>query len=239
MCARGDAAVREFSAKFDGVAPEALGISMAEREAAVAALDPRTRVDTEFAIANVRRFAEAQLATMSALAVEMLPGVQLGHRVIPIHRVGACVPGGRFPLLSAPILTILPVIVAGVGEIAARLPPKAHQAMVAGCHLAGAHRIFRIAGAQAIVAMAFGSESVPRVHMRDPRGFAEKLDNDGSLFVGTQASVVYSDKCSGTNHTLPTMGAFIGLPCGGGWSRGSRASRRARPGAGRGLRRVR
>lgn len=136
-------------------------------------------------------------------------------------------------------MTVVAAVVAGVDEIVACLPPKAHQAMVAGCHLAEAHRIFRIGGAQAIAAMAFGTESVPRVHTRVPRGFAAKLDNDGSLFVGTEASVVYSDKCSGTNHTLPTMGAVIGLPCGGGWSRGSRASRRARPGAGRGLRRVR
>jgi sulfopropanediol 3-dehydrogenase len=337
---RGDAAVRDYSAKFDGVAPEALEISLAEREAAVAALDPQTRADTEFAIANVRRFAEAQLSTMSALEVETLPGVHLGHRVIPIHRVGAYVPGGRFPLLSAPIMTIVPAVVAGVKEIVACLPPNAHQAMVAGCHLAGAHRIFRIGGAQAIAAMAFGTESVPRVakivgpgnafvneakrqvfgpvgidqlagpseifiladetgdaemiatdllaqaehdvrtrvglittdaalgeavlaevqrqmadlstvsvagpawrdygliavagseadmiayseeiaaehlqvHTRDPRGFAAKLDSYGSLFIGTEASVVYSDKCSGTNHTLPTMGA--GQYTGGLW----------------------
>jgi sulfopropanediol 3-dehydrogenase len=338
--ARGDAAVRDYSAKFDGVAPEALEISMAEREAAVAELDPQTRADTEFAIANVRRFAEAQLATMGGLEVEVLPGVQLGHRVIPIHRVGCYVPGGRFPLLSAPIMTIVPAVVAGVKEIVACLPPNAHRAMVAGCHLSGAHRIFRIGGAQAVAAMAYGTESVPRVakimgpgnafvneakrqvfgpvgidqlagpseifiladetgdaemiatdllaqaehdvrtrvglitthaplaeavlaeverqlaglstasvagpawrdygliavardeddmiayseeiaaehlqvHTADAKGFAKKLDNYGSLFIGTNASVVYSDKCSGTNHTLPTMGA--GQYTGGLW----------------------
>ncbi len=338
--ARGDAAVREYSAKFDGVSPEALEISMAEREAAVAELAPQTRADTEFAIANVRRFAEAQLATMGGLEVEVLPGVHLGHRVIPIHRVGCYVPGGRFPLLSAPIMTIVPAVVAGVKEIVACLPPNAHRAMVAGCHLSGAHRIFRIGGAQAVAAMAYGTESVPRVakimgpgnafvneakrqvfgpvgidqlagpseifiladetgdaemiatdllaqaehdvrtrvglitthkplaeavlaeverqladlstasvaapawrdygliavardemdmiafseeiaaehlqvHTADAKGFAAKLDNYGSLFIGTNASVVYSDKCSGTNHTLPTMGA--GQYTGGLW----------------------
>ncbi len=111
--ARGDAAVREYSVKFDKAEVGALEISMAEREAAVAALDPQTRKDTEFAIANVRRFAEAQLATILPLDMESLPGVFMGHRVIPIDRVGCYVPGGRFPLLSAPIMTIVPAKVAG------------------------------------------------------------------------------------------------------------------------------
>ncbi|MCC6305123.1 MAG: histidinol dehydrogenase [Rhodobacteraceae bacterium] len=338
--ARGDAAVRDFSARFDGAAPAALEVSPEERRAAVAALDPQTRADIEFAITNVRRFAEAQKATIGALEVEGLPGVHMGHRVIPIARVGCYVPGGRFPLLSAPVMTIVPAVVAGVREIVACLPPTAHTAMIAGCHLSGAHRIFRIGGAQAIAAMAFGTESVPRVHKivgpgnafvneakrqvfgpvgidqlagpseiftladetgdavmiatdllaqaehdlrtrvglittsaklarevlaevdaqlatlstaniaaaawrdygliavardeadmiayseeiaaehlqihtRDAMAFARRLDNYGSLFIGTNASVVYSDKCSGTNHTLPTMGA--GQYTGGLW----------------------
>ena len=338
--ARGDAAVREYSVKFDKAEVGALEISMAEREAAVAALDPQTRKDTEFAIANVRRFAEAQLATILPLDMESLPGVFMGHRVIPIERVGCYVPGGRFPLLSAPIMTIVPAKVAGVGEVIACLPPNAHQAMVAGCHLSGADRVFRIGGAQAIAAMAYGTESMPavmkimgpgnafvneakrqvfgpvgidqlagpseiyiladetgdvemiatdllaqaehdvrtrvglittdrrlaeavvveverqleglstasvaspawrdygevavcedeaamiaysdwiaaehlQVHTRDPHGFAKKLTNYGSLFIGELASVVYSDKCSGTNHTLPTMAA--GRYTGGLW----------------------
>ncbi|NDV00288.1 histidinol dehydrogenase [Pseudoroseicyclus tamaricis] len=338
--ARGDEAVKEFSAKFDKADTPALEITMEEREAAVAALDPQTRADTEFAIANVRRFAEAQMGTIGALETEVLPGVHAGHRVIPIARVGCYVPGGRFPLLSAPVMTIVPAVVAGVQEIVACLPPNAHPAMIAGCHLSGATRIFRIGGAQAIAAMAFGTESVPRVnkivgpgnafvneakrqvfgpvgidqlagpseifiladetgdaemiatdllaqaehdvrtrvglitthaplaeavlqeveaqlatlstasvarpawddygliavagseedmiayseeiaaehlqvHTADPKDFALKLSNYGSLFIGENASVVYSDKCSGTNHTLPTMGA--GQYTGGLW----------------------
>jgi sulfopropanediol 3-dehydrogenase len=338
--ARGDAAVREYSTRFDKAEVRALEISLAEREAAVAALDLQTRKDTEFAIANVRRFAEAQLATILPLEMESLPGVHMGHRVIPISRVGCYVPGGRFPLLSAPIMTIVPAKVAGVGEVIACLPPNAHQAMVAGCHLSGADRVFRIGGAQAIAAMAYGTESVPavmkimgpgnafvneakrqvfgpvgidqlagpseiyiladetgdvemiatdllaqaehdvrtrvglittdralaeavvveverqleglstasvaapawadygevavcedeasmiaysdfiaaehlQVHTRDAHGMAGKLTNYGSLFIGELASVVYSDKCSGTNHTLPTMAA--GRYTGGLW----------------------
>lgn len=338
--ARGDAAVKEYSAEFDKSDLQAFEVTMAEREAAVAALDPQTRKDTEFAIANVRRFAEAQLATILPLEMESLPGVFMGHRVIPIERVGCYVPGGRFPLLSAPIMTIVPAKVAGVDDVIACLPPNAHEAMIAGCHLSGADRIFRIGGAQAIAAMAYGTESVPsvmkimgpgnafvneakkqvfgavgidqlagpseiyiladstgdaemiatdllaqaehdvrtrvglittdralaeavvaevdkqladlstayvaapawrdygevavcedeaamiaysdfiaaehlQVHTADPHGMAAKLRNYGSLFIGELASVVYSDKCSGTNHTLPTMAA--GRYTGGLW----------------------
>lgn len=338
--AHGDAAVRDYSLKFDKAELEVFEVTDEERTQALAELDPQTRKDTEFAIDNVRKFAEAQLATILPLEVETLPGVNMGHRVIPIERVGCYVPGGRYPLLSAPIMTIVPAKVAGVDEIVACLPPNAHKAMIAGCHLSGADRIFRIGGAQAIAAMAYGTESVPavnkivgpgnafvneakrqvfgpvgidqlagpseifvvadatgdaemiatdllaqaehdirtrvglittdkalaaavqkeveaqletlstantareawinygeitvcddeaamiaysdliaaehlQVHTADARDFAKKLRNYGSLFIGELASVVYSDKCSGTNHTLPTMGA--GRYTGGLW----------------------
>lgn len=337
---RGDAAVRDYSSKFDKSDLTVFEVTAAEREAALVELAPQTRADTEFAIANVRRFAEAQLATILPLEIETLPGVHLGHRVIPIERVGCYVPGGRYPLLSAPIMTIVPAKVAGVDEVVACLPPNAHRAMIAGCHLSGADRIFKIGGAQAIAAMAYGTESVPavnkivgpgnafvneakrqvfgpvgidqlagpseifvvadhtgdaemiatdllaqaehdvrtrvglittdralaeatlkqveaqlatlstanvagtawqdygeivvcedeaaliaysdhvaaehlQVHTADPHGMAAKLRNYGSLFIGELASVVYSDKCVGTNHTLPTMGA--GRYTGGLW----------------------
>ena len=330
--ARGDAAVRDFTQEFDGITVDALRVSDDEISAAVEALNPDTRADTLFAIANVSAFARAQLATMLPLEIETLPGVHLGHRIIPIHTVGAYVPGGRYPLLSAPVMTIVPAKIAGCTTVIACLPPTAHPDMIAGCHLSGADMIFRIGGAQAIAAMAFGTESVPKVdkivgpgnafvneakrqvfgpvgidqlagpseiyvladdsgdarmiatdllaqaehdvrtrvglvttsrrlakevvsevaaqlktlstaavagaawetagevvvcddeatmiaysyhlaaehlqvHTRNPKELAARLTNYGSLFLGTQASVVYSDKCSGTNHTLPTMGA--------------------------------
>ncbi|TIW54753.1 MAG: histidinol dehydrogenase, partial [Mesorhizobium sp.] len=129
-------------------------ITEEEKQKAVADLDPQTREDTEFAIANVRRFAEAQLKTILPLEIESLPGLHLGHRVIPIEIVGCYVPGGRYSLLSAPIMTLVPAKVAGCDQVIACLPPNAHPAMIAGCHLAGADRIFRVGGAQAIAAMA-------------------------------------------------------------------------------------
>ena len=337
---KGDSAVRAYSQEFDQITLDEFEVKDADRMAAVAALDPQTRADTEFAIDNVKRFAQAQLATILPLDVEPLPGVFMGHRVIPIEKVGCYVPGGRYPLLSAPIMTIVPAKVAKVDQVIACLPPNAHNAMIAGCHLAGADRIFRIGGAQAIAAMAYGTESVPavhkimgpgnafvneakrqvfgpvgidqlagpseiytladhsgdaemlatdmlaqaehdvktrvglittdavlaaavlaeverqlatlstahtagpawrdygeialcdsedtiiaysdhiaaehlQVHTQDPHAFAQRLRNYGSLFIGPLASVVYSDKCSGTNHTLPTMAA--GRYTGGLW----------------------
>ena len=90
----GDSAVRRYSEKFDGVSLDQFEVTKAERLSAVERLDRQTREDTEFAIENVRRFAEAQLSTILPLDVEPLPGLHLGHRVIPIEKVGAYVPGG-------------------------------------------------------------------------------------------------------------------------------------------------
>lgn len=220
----GDRAVRDYSLKFDKADVQVVEVTAEEREAALAELDPQTRADTEFAIANVRRFAEAQLATILPLEIETLPGVHLGHRVIPLDR--------------------------------------------AGCHLSGADRIFRIGGAQAIAAMAYGTESVPAVNKiagpseifvvadhtgdakmiatyllaqaeRDVRTRVGLITTDGALAEATLKEVerqlhslstasvagiawkdygeivVYSDKCVGINHTLPTSGA--GRYTGGLW----------------------
>ena len=328
----GDTALRAFSQQFDKVVPAQFEVSEQEIAEALEGMDAQTRHDSEFAINQVRRFARAQLATMLPLEVETLPGVHLGHRIIPVQTVGCYVPGGRYPILSAPVMSIVPATVAGCEQIIACLPPGAHPAMIAVCHLAGAHRIFKVGGAQAIAAMAWGTESIPsvdkivgpgnafvneakrqvfgrvgidalagpseiftiaddsadprilaadmlaqaehdihtrvglattsrdiaertlaeverqlatlptaatageawrrqgeivlcedeaqliafadhmatehlQVHTRDPHATAAKIRNYGSLFIGQNASVVFSDKCCGTNHTLPTMAA--------------------------------
>lgn len=328
----GDSAVREFSQKFDQVDLETTRVSSAELERALANFDKQTLEDSKFAIEQVRRFAEAQLSTIQPLEVESLEGVHLGHRVIPIENVGCYVPGGRYPIYSAPIMSIVPAVVAGCKNIIACLPPKAHESMFALCHLAGATSIYKVGGAQAIAAMAFGTETIPsvdkivgpgnafvneakrqvfgtvgidalagpseiftiadetanpkviaadllgqaehdvhtrvgmattsadvatqtlkeieaqlttlstadvareawenqgeivicedeetlvdfanymatehlQVHTRNAHEIAKKIHNYGSIFIGENASVVYSDKCCGTNHTLPTMAA--------------------------------
>lgn len=172
--AEGDEALKGFSQQFDKVVPAQFEVTAHEIETALSEMDPQTRRDSEFAIQQVRRFAEAQLATMQPLEVETLPGVHLGHRIIPVQTVGCYVPGGRYPILSAPVMSIVPATVAGCEQIIACLPPGAHPAMIAVCHLAGAHRIFKIGGAQAIAAMAWGTESVPVV---------DKIVGPGNAFV--------------------------------------------------------
>lgn len=130
----------------------------------------------------MRRFAEAQLKTILPLEFENLPGLHLGHRVIPIEIVGCYLPGGRYPLLSAPVMTIVPAKVAGCDQVIACLPPNAHPAMIAGCHLAGADRIFRVGGAQAIAAMAYGTETIPAV---------DKIVGPGNAFVNEAKRQVF------------------------------------------------
>ncbi|WP_419204438.1 histidinol dehydrogenase [Bordetella trematum] len=181
---RGDEAVREYSRRFDGCDTPVLEVSLAQRQAAVAALDPQTRADTEFAIERVRAFAQAQLATVLPLEIEALPGLHLGHRVIPVARIGAYVPGGRYPILSAPVMTIVPAKVAGCDEVIACLPPGAHPAMIAGCHLSGADRIFLVGGAQAIAAMACGTESIPAV---------DKIVGPGNAYVNEAKRQVFGE----------------------------------------------
>ncbi|RYE75081.1 MAG: histidinol dehydrogenase, partial [Hyphomicrobiales bacterium] len=180
--AEGDAAVTRYAAEFDKVEITRFEVTAEERAKAIADLDPQTRADTEFAIANVRAFAEAQLATILPLEVELMPGLHLGHRVIPIRSIGCYVPGGRYPLLSAPVMTIVPAKVAGCAEVIACLPPSAHPAMIAGCHLAGADRIFRIGGAQAIAAMAYGTRTIPAV---------DKIVGPGNAFVNEAKRQVF------------------------------------------------
>ncbi|WP_425536049.1 histidinol dehydrogenase [Enterobacter hormaechei] len=178
----GDTALRAFSQQFDNVVPTQFEVSEQEIAEALQGMDAQTRRDSEFAINQVRRFAQAQLATMQPLEVETLPGVHLGHRIIPVQTVGCYVPGGRYPILSAPVMSIVPATVAGCEQIIACLPPGAHPAMIAVCHLAGAHRIFRVGGAQAIAAMAWGTESIPSV---------DKIVGPGNAFVNEAKRQVF------------------------------------------------
>lgn len=326
---KGDAALRTFTEQFDKVRLEALEVSPEQISEAIAGLDEALERDMRYGIERITDFARRQRETLKELECEPRPGLHLGHRHIPVFRAGCYVPGGRYPLLSAAQMSIIPAKVAGVEEVIACTPPNTHPAVLAAAHLAGADRIFQVGGAQAIAAMAFGTESVPavdmivgpgnkyvteakrqvfgtvgldqlagpseiytladdsgaprwiaadllgqaehdtasrpglvttsreigeatleeierqlstlstaevaraaweqqgeialcedldeaisymdriapehlQVHTRDPHGVARLLRNYGSLFIGREASVVYSDKICGTNHILPT-----------------------------------
>ncbi|MFW2543754.1 histidinol dehydrogenase [Primorskyibacter sp. 2E107] len=166
--ARGDAAVRDLSAKFDGYTPEAFRLTPSEIEAAMQKVSARDMEDIKFAQTQIRTFAEAQRASMTDVEVETLPGVILGHRNIPVQSVGCYVPGGKFPMVASAHMSVLTASVAGVPRIVASAPPvkgQPHPAIVAAMHLGGAHEILCLGGIQAVGAMALGTESIDPVHM--------------------------------------------------------------------------
>ena len=166
--ARGDAAVREMAAKFDGYTPESFRLSNDQIQALIARVAPRDLDDIRFAQDQVRRFAEAQRASMQDIEVETLPGVILGHRNLPVQSVGCYVPGGKFPMVASAHMSVLTAAVAGVPRIIAATPPfkgEPNPAVIAAMHMAGAHEIYVLGGIQAVGAMALGTETIEPVHM--------------------------------------------------------------------------
>ena len=166
--ARGDAAISELSQKFDGVTRPAFRLTASEIEAAVNRVSARDMEDIRFAQDQIRRFAEAQRASMTDIEVETLPGVILGHRNIPVQSVGCYVPGGKFPMVASAHMSVLTASVAGVPRIVASAPPvkgEPHPAIVAAMHMGGAHEIYMLGGIQAVGAMAIGTETIEPVHM--------------------------------------------------------------------------
>ncbi len=182
---RGDAAVRDLSVKFDGYAPESFRLSPSEIEAAMQKVSASDMADIKFAQDQIRRFAEAQRASMTDIEVETLPGVILGHKNIPVQSVGCYVPGGKFPMVASAHMSVLTASVAGVPRIVASAPPVdggPHPAIVAAMHLGGAHEILCLGGIQAVGAMALGTETIDPVHMLVGPGNAFVAEAKRQLF---------------------------------------------------------
>jgi sulfopropanediol 3-dehydrogenase len=166
--ARGDAAVRDLSVKFDRYDPPSFRLTPSEIEAAVQKVAPRDMDDIRFAQDQIRRFAQAQRASMTDIEVETLPGVILGHRNIPVQSVGCYVPGGKFPMVASAHMSVLTASVADVPRIIASAPPvngAPHPAIVAAMHMGGAHEIYVLGGMQAVGAMAIGTQTITPVDM--------------------------------------------------------------------------
>jgi sulfopropanediol 3-dehydrogenase len=164
----GDAAVREYSKKFDKWEPATFCLTDDEIAACVASLSEQEIGDIKFAQAQVRRFAEVQKASMHDVEVETLPGVILGHRNIPVNSVGCYIPGGKYPLLASAHMSVLTAKVAGVKRVVAAAPPfdgKPHPAIVTAMYLAGADEIYCVGGVQAIAALALGTDDFKPVDM--------------------------------------------------------------------------
>ena len=182
---RGDQAVRALSEKFDSYAPECYRLSEEEIERLMAKVSPRDLDDIRFAQAQVRRFAEAQRASMTDVEIETLPGVILGHKNIPVQSAGCYIPGGKFPMVASAHMSVLTAAVAGVPRIVACTPPfkgEPNPAVIAAIHLAGAHEIYVLGGIQAIGAMAIGTETIDPVHMLVGPGNAFVAEAKRQLF---------------------------------------------------------
>ena len=182
---RGDAAVRELSQKFDGYSPEAFRLTDSEIEAAMSKVSSRDLDDIKYAQKQIRRFAEAQRASMTDIEVETEPGIFLGHRNIPVQSVGCYVPGGKFPMVASAHMSVLTASVAGVPRIVASAPPvdgAPHPAIVAAMHMGGAHEIYCLGGIQAVGAMAIGTETIDPVHMLVGPGNAFVAEAKRQLF---------------------------------------------------------
>jgi histidinol dehydrogenase len=157
--AEGDAAVRRYAAKFDGL-NGAFEIPRAVWRAEAGRAPREVRDALRTAARHIARVARSQLPRSTRVTVA--PGVSVEQRVRPLDRVGCYVPGGRYPLPSSLLMTAVPARVAGVPEIIA-VCPRPEPVVLAAAEAAGVTRLFRLGGAQAIAALAFGTKSVPRV----------------------------------------------------------------------------
>ncbi len=163
--AEGDAAVRFFAEKFDGIYPSEIEADATEFAAAENDLPETLKAAIRQACSNIRSFHETQIEVPKA--VETMPGVVCWRTSVPIERVGLYVPGGTAPLFSTVLMLGIPAQLAGCQEIILCTPPSAggsvHPAVLFAAQLCGIRRVFKIGGAQAIAAMAYGTETVPAV----------------------------------------------------------------------------
>jgi sulfopropanediol 3-dehydrogenase len=182
---RGDAALRDLSAKFDNWAPASFRLDSRQIEECIGTLDPRERADIDFAQQQIRRFAEIQRGAIKDVEVETLPGIVLGHRSIPMNSVGCYVPGGKYPLVASAHMGVITAKVAGVKRVVAMTPPfqgRPAAAVIAAMALGGADEIYVLGGIQAVAAMAIGTESIAPVDFLVGPGNAYVAEAKRQLF---------------------------------------------------------
>jgi sulfopropanediol 3-dehydrogenase len=182
---RGDEAVRELSVKFDKWSPEDFKLSDEQIQEIIASLPAQVIMDIKFAQEQVRNFAQAQRHALQDIEVETLPGVILGHKNIPISRVGCYVPGGRYPMVASAHMSVLTAKTAGCEYVVACTPPingEIPAATVAAMHFGGADEIYLLGGVQAMAAMAYGKVGIESVDMLVGPGNAYVAEAKRQLF---------------------------------------------------------
>jgi len=179
---KGDPALRRYAEKWDALAPkQSLGVSKEELANALASIPANLRHALETAAHNIRKFAEWQKP--QEFTREIQPGLQVGQIIRPIDSVGCYVPGGRYPLPSSLLMTVIPAQVAGVPRIVVCSPRPATETLAAAA-LLGVTEFYRIGGAQAIAALAYGTKTVAPV---------VKIVGPGNRFVTTAKKLVSFD----------------------------------------------
>jgi sulfopropanediol 3-dehydrogenase len=166
ISARGNAALRDYSSKFDKWNPTQFRLTQEQIDACLAELTEQEIADIKFAQEQVRNFARHQLSSMRDIEVETLPGVILGHKNVPVETVGCYIPSGKYPLVASAHMGIVTAKVAGVSRVIATSPPfegRPSAPVIAAIHLAGADEIYCIGGVQAVTAMALGIGEFPQV----------------------------------------------------------------------------
>jgi histidinol dehydrogenase len=182
----GDRAVREFSQKFDQVAPETFELSVREISDGAKEVGEELGTAIRAAYANILNFHSRQRQTEQV--VEVMPGVKCWRKSVAIEKVGLYIPGGTAPLFSTLLMLAIPAKIAGCRDIVLCSPPdpegRLHPAILYAAQLVGVTRIFRVGGVQAIAAMAYGTESVPRVY---------KIFGPGNQYVTCAKQLVQRD----------------------------------------------
>lgn len=182
----GEKAIRHYSRELDGWDPPRFVVDRATVASAAETIDHELRTHIAFAQEQVRGFAAAQRATLRDLDLETLPGVHLGHRHIPVTRVGSYVPGGRYPMLASSFMTVIVPKVAGVDRVVASAPPREgagiHPAMLYAMATSGADAILALGGVQALAALAFGIEDLEPADMIVGAGNAYVAEAKRQLF---------------------------------------------------------
>jgi len=218
IAARGEAAVREYSEKFDKWSPPYFKLSEGEIAECVRALPSGVIDDIKFAQTQIRNFALTQRAALQDVEVQTLPGVVLGHKNIPVNSVGCYVPGGRYPMVASAHMSVVTAKAAGVKRIIASAPPfggKPHPAIVAAMHFGGADEIYAFGGVQAIAAMALGTENIAPVDMLVGPGNAFVAEAKRQLFgrVGidllagpTETLIIADDTCDAEMAAVDLIG---------------------------------
>jgi sulfopropanediol 3-dehydrogenase len=185
IMARGDAAVRDLSAKFDKWEPKSFRLRPDEIQSLINSLPKQVIDDIAFAQAQIRRFAQAQKDALRDIEVETLPGIRLGHKNIPVNSVGCYVPGGRYPMVASAHMSVLTAKVAGVKRVIACTPPLngvPPAATVAAMAMGGADEIYLLGGIQAVAAMGLGTETIAAVDMLVGPGNAYVAEAKRQLF---------------------------------------------------------